>query len=77
MTNLLKRLRPEILESINLDIEKYPSLVANLKNELKENVSPLYLTVNTAYNLSLYAKKEMTITEIINFFITPTENEEE
>lgn len=66
--NLLQLLNPEILESINLDFERYPHYVEALKKELEENRTFLYLSVNTASNICMHAKKEFNIVELSNCF---------
>lgn len=66
--NLLEQLKPEILEAINLDAEKYPSYVEALKKELEDNHSWLYLSVNTASNLLLYQRKNIDIIALSELF---------
>jgi hypothetical protein len=63
--NLLERIKPEVLEAIEKDAEKYPYMIASLKKELeKEEISPLYLSVNTAINICQYNNTNL---DVINF----------
>jgi hypothetical protein len=67
--NLLERLKPEILESINFDAEKFPHYVEHLKNELEKNYSFLYLSINTGSNVCMHANKDFNILELSKCFI--------
>ncbi len=69
MRNLLEKLKPEILEAINLDAEKFPHYVEHLKKELEVNHSWLNITVNTADNLLRYAGKNLGIIELSEIFL--------
>jgi hypothetical protein len=74
--NLLQRIKPEVLASINVDEKNYPHLIARLKNELSEEIySPLNLRLNTAYTLCLYANVELGMNSVYNLFNDDTENE--
>jgi len=69
MTNLLDQLKPEILELINLDAEKYPNYVDAMKKELTSCYSFLQLSVNTASNICAYANKEFSILGLSKCFV--------
>jgi len=65
--NLLLRLKPEILEAINNDMEKYPYLIEDIKKKLSSEISILDLKYGTALSLISYhyiAFREKPITAI-------------
>jgi hypothetical protein len=67
--NLLQRLKPEVLEAMNKDAEKYPNLIESIKSDLaKEQISPLNLTINTASYVCGYAKISLEVVNLINCF---------
>ena len=66
--NLLERLKPEILEAINLDAEKFPHYVEAIKKELKDNYSWLNISINTASNLLLYQGKNIDTSALSELF---------
>jgi hypothetical protein len=69
MKTLLERLKPEVLEAMNEDAEKYPHLIASLKKSLeKELISPLYLTVNVASSICQYNKTNLDIVNLLDCF---------
>lgn len=69
MRTLLERLKPEYLELLELDAEKYPNLVYGIKKELLNNNSLLTITFLTAHQLSLCCKVTFGIGEINNLFL--------
>ena len=67
--NLLQRLNPEVLEAMNADAEKYPSLIASLKAELQAEIgSPLNLSVNDASYICQYNNKNLDIINLLDCF---------
>ncbi len=67
--NLLQRLKPEVLQAMNEDAEKYPHLIQSIKNDLaKEQISPLNLTINTASYVCGYAKISLEIVNLLDCF---------
>ena len=67
--NLLQRLKPEVLQAMNADAEKYPHLIESIKSDLaKEQISPLNLTINTASYVCGYAKISLEVVNLINCF---------
>ena len=67
--NLLQRLKPEVLEAMNADAEKYPSLIASLKAELQAEIgSPLNLSVNDASYICQYNNKNLDIINLLDCF---------
>lgn len=54
MKNLLSRLKPEIMELVEKDRERYPLMVKALSEKLNETESLLSLSVSDAYNLVTY-----------------------
>jgi len=68
--NLLQRLKPEVLQAMNADAEKYPSLIASLKRTLeKEIASPLNLSVNDASYICQYNNnKNLDIINLLDCF---------
>jgi len=69
MKTLFEQLKPEFLEKLNEEAVLYPSVTARTITELKENISWLNLTVNTAQNLcTLDKNKNLGIIELSNLF---------
>lgn len=69
MKTLLERLKPELLQSIEMDAEKYPNLISKIKRELEnEFISPLYLSVNTASLICEYNKTDLNVINILLCF---------
>jgi len=69
MKTLFDQLNYEFLEKLNEQSVLYPSLTEKIILELKENVSWLHLTVNTAQNLCMLDKnKNLGIIELSNLF---------
>ncbi len=67
--NLLQRLKPEVLQAMNADAEKYPSLIGSLKRALKkELISPLCLTVSDASYVCQYNNKNLDIINLLDCF---------
>ena len=68
--NLLQRLKPEVLQAMNEDAEKYPSLIRSLKRTLEqEEASPLNLSVNDASYICQYNNKNLDIINLLDCFI--------
>jgi hypothetical protein len=68
--NLLKRLKPEVLQAMNADAEKYPSLIASLKRALEqEEGSSLNLSVCDASYVCQYNNKNLDIINLLDCFI--------
>ena len=53
--NLINRIKPEILEKIKADSEKYPALVEDITNDLENNVLIDELKFNTIRHISYYS----------------------
>jgi len=69
MKTLFEKFKPEFLEKLNEEAVLYPSVTERTIKELKENVSFLHLTVNTAQNLCMLDKnKNLGIIELSNLF---------
>lgn len=68
MKNLLERLKPEYLELLEADAEKYPTSVNSIKKDLIENVSFGFLTVTAAHSLCVFCKVNLSILELSNLF---------
>jgi hypothetical protein len=69
MKTLFQQLKPEFLEKLNEEFILYPSVTLRTIAELKDNVSFLQLTVNTAQNLCMLDKnKNLGIIELSNLF---------
>ena len=67
--NLLQRLKPEVLQAMNEDAEKYPSLIRSLKRTLEqEEASPLNLSVNDASYICQYNNKNLDIINLLGCF---------
>ena len=56
MRTLLERLKPEYLELLELDAEKYPNLVYVIKKELSGNYSLHTITFLAVYQLTVCCK---------------------
>lgn len=67
--NLLQRLKPEVLESINSDIEKYPTLVRMLKSSLETNSSICSMTIEDASHLCQYNNTILSTDNLFNCFV--------
>jgi hypothetical protein len=69
MKTLFENLKPEFLEKLEQEDVLYPSVTLRTIAELKDNVSFLQLTVNTAQNLCMLDKnKNLGIIELSNLF---------
>lgn len=68
MRNLLERLKPEYLELLEADAEKYPSLIRNIKTDLSEYYHFTDLNVNTAFQLCNFCKVGFGIVELDSLF---------
>jgi hypothetical protein len=69
--NLLKRLKPEVLQAMNADAEQYPNLIASLKKALEAEIgSPLNLSVNDASYICHYNNKNLDIINLLGCFNT-------
>ena len=70
MRNLLERLKPEVLESLQRDKILYPFSMRCLEDDLRNNVICTYLTVDAAYRVvSLTGSLTYGISELVNCFI--------
>ena len=69
MKTLLERLKPEVLQAMNEDAEKYPHLIESIKKSLEEElISPLYLTVSVASTICQYNKTNLDIVTLLDCF---------
>jgi hypothetical protein len=69
MKTLFEELKPEFLEKLEQEAVLYPTVTDRTITELKDNVSWLHLTVNTAQNLcSLDNNKNLSIIDLSNLF---------
>ena len=68
MKNLLERLKPEYLELLNTEAEKYPNAINSIKKDLIENVTFGFLTVNSAHSLCVFCKFNLSILELSSLF---------
>ena len=67
--NLLKRLKPEVLQAMNADAEKYPNLIASLKRTLEqEQGGCLSLSVSDASYICQYNNKNLDIINLLDCF---------
>ena len=67
--NLLQRLKPEVLQAMNTDAEKYPTLIANLKKALKqEEGSAINLSVCDASYICGYNNTNLDIGNLLDCF---------
>ena len=69
MKTLLERLKPEYLELLNIDAEKYPTSINSIKKDLTENVTFGFLTVTAAHQLCVFCKVNLSVLELSNLFI--------
>jgi hypothetical protein len=68
MKTLFENLKPEFLEKLEQEAVLYPSVTERTITELKENISWLNLTVNTAQNLCMLNDKNLSIIDLANLF---------
>lgn len=68
MKTLLDRLRPDIMKKLTDDAENYPASTRRTIEELRENVSFLYLTVDTATSLCSMDNKNLGINNLKDLF---------
>lgn len=69
MRTLLEKLKPEIAQAIEQDVELYPASVEYLKALLSDKISFLELTISDAYKLIQFTKDcKFGIVEIMNLF---------
>ena len=68
MKTLLERLKPEYLELLNTESEKYPTSVNSIKKDLTENVTFGFLTITSAHSLCLFCKVKLGILELSSLF---------
>ncbi len=69
MKTLFEELKPEFLEKLNEETALYPTTTERTIKELKENISWLHLTVNTAQNLCMLDNnKNLSIINLSNLF---------
>ena len=67
--NLLQRLKPKVLQAMDADAEKYPTLIGSLKRTLEqEDGSPLNLTVDTASYICQYNNTNLDIGNLLDCF---------
>lgn len=67
--NLLQRLKPEVLQAMNIDAEKYPTLIGNLKKALEQETgSAINLSVCDASYICGYNKTNLDIGNLIDCF---------
>ena len=69
MRTLLERLKPEYLELLEIDFEKYPSLIRNVKSDLNEYYHFTDLNVNTAFTICSFCKLDLGIVELDILFL--------
>ena len=70
MKTLFEELKPGFLEKLQQETELYPSTTERTILELKENISWLHLSVNTAQNLCSLNNKNLSIIDLSNLFDT-------
>ena len=68
MKNLLERLKPQYLELLEADSERYPTLINVIKKDLTENFTFGCLTINSAHSLCIFCKVNLGILELSNLF---------
>ena len=68
MKTLFETLKPEILEKLEQEAILFPLVTLRTITELKENISWLNLTVNTAQNLCMLNDKNLGVIELSNLF---------
>ena len=67
--NLLQRLKPEVLQAMNTDAEKYPTLISSLKKVLEqEEGSPINLSVSDAHYICLYNNTNLEVSTLLDCF---------
>lgn len=67
--NLLKRLKPEVLQAMEAEEHLYPTLIKNFKRVLEqEEGSPLNLTVDTASYICQYNNTNLDIVNLLDCF---------
>jgi len=67
--NLLQRLKPEVLQAMNEDAVKYPTLVKSLKRALEqEDGSPINLTIENASYICQYNNSNLDIVNLLDCF---------
>jgi hypothetical protein len=69
MKTLLERLKPQYLQLLESDAEKFPYLVLGIKKELQENNNLHTITFLTAHQLSICCKVTFGIGEINGLFL--------
>jgi hypothetical protein len=68
MKTLFEELKPEFLEKLEQEAVLYPTVTERTITELKENISWLNLSVNTAQNLCSLDNKNLSIIDLSNLF---------
>jgi len=69
MKTLFENLKPEFLEKLEQETALYPTTTERTIKELKENISWLHLSVNTAQNLCMLDNnKNLSIINLSNLF---------
>lgn len=68
MKTLLERLKPEYLELLESETEKYPNSINNIKKDLTENFSFGFLTITSAHSLCIFCKVNLSVLELSNLF---------
>ena len=67
--NLLQRLKPEVLQAMNIDAEKYPTLIGSLKKVLEqEEGSAINLSVSDAHYICLYNNTNLEVSTLLDCF---------
>lgn len=67
--NLLQRLKPKVLQAMENDINKYPTLIAAIKRHLEnENGSPMNLSIDTAMYVCQYNNTNLEIGNLLDCF---------
>lgn len=67
--NLLQRLKPEVLQAMDIDAEKYPTLIGSLKKVLEqEEGSPLNLSVHDAHYICVFNNTNLEIGTLLDCF---------
>ena len=69
MKSLLERLKPEMLQAMNEDAKKYPTIMALLKDELSRLYFCNDMTISNAFRLTMLTnERRFGITELHNCF---------
>lgn len=68
MKTLLERLKPEYLELLEADAEKFPYLYQSVKNELSQNEFWTELTVRVSNQICVISKVNFGIVELDSLF---------